>query len=458
MQKIIIFTVLLCIAGSSAFADIIVMADQSCRTEGGVRADENRHDSSKLSVRRTSSGNKSWIKFDISELALGELDSAILTVSLHEGKGGNQSFDVSFVNDDCVDNIDWDDRSITWNNAPGNDITVLDLLDATKTTFLETVNFTDAFTGDSFTIDILEAIQTDTDGIVQFVLHNSDGLLNFSTHDHSVETQRPFIDITERHIGANDPDPDDATSVETILPGLSWLNPDPNDPLGSIVCDVYFGTEPNRPEMDMITLGVDASSVEISAANFPNFAPLANKTTYYWIVDCHDDSRDDELMPGLIWSFYTDDNQPPVVDLGDDVVAWLGMSGTPDEETIELVPLLVSDDGIPGGALTVEWTQVDNGAPAAIINSVNAEATSVTVTSADVYEFMLVANDGVKEGSDTIQVVVGTNACDASHMNTGDAYNDADQNEDCIVDLADFAVLFVANWLDCTDSLTNCGN
>ena len=153
-----------------------------------------------------------------------------------------------------------------------------------------------------------------------------------------------------------------------------------------------------------------------------------------------------------------DGNQPPVVELGDELVARLGMSGTPDEETIDLIPVEVSDDGLPDQTLTVTWTQVANGAPNATINPVDQEVTSVTVTAAGVYEFMLTANDGAKETPDTVQVFVGTDPCEASHMSTGDPYNAADENEDCIVDLRDLMAIIVDNWLDCSDTLTSCGN
>ncbi len=464
MKSLCLLLVVLCLFGSSVFADIIIMAVESCRTDV-AEPDTNKHDSSKLSIR-TSEGDgkaaKSWIKFDLGDLDVDNLESATLTVASNRTKDGNHHFDVSYVNDDCLDNIGWDERSITWNNAPGNDTADLGDLDTTKTTFLTTINFTDVVAGDQFTIDVLATLQADTDGIVQFVFHNSKNLQDLATHDHATVAWRPFIDATEIHKGATDPIPDGTVSVETNLAALSWTNPDPNDPLGSITCDVYFGTDPNRPQMDKVTLAPDASSVDINATNFPTFVPLANRTWYYWFVDCHDPSAGPDgqtFMPGSTWSFYTDDNQQPVVDLGDDLVAWLGMSGTPDEETIALIPVEVSDDGLPDDqTLTVEWTQVANGAPDATINSPNDEVTSVTVTARGVYEFMLTANDGAKETQDTVQVFVGTDPCDASHMSTGDPYKIADENEDCIVDLGDFAAIIAANWLDCSDTLTNCGN
>ena len=193
---LMILTLLLCILGGSALADIIITPVESARTEGADRADDNRHDSKKLTVRASSRGNKSWIKFDLGDLDVSNVLSAWLSVSLHEGKGGDQSFDVSYVNDDYLDNIGWDERSITWNNAPGNDTADLGLLDPAMTTLLGTVNFTDGLAGDSFAVDVLGALQTDTDGIVQFVLHNSPNNINLSTHDHPTEAQRPFLDVT----------------------------------------------------------------------------------------------------------------------------------------------------------------------------------------------------------------------------------------------------------------------
>ena len=461
MKSMCVLLVVLCLFGSSVFADIIIMADESCRTDI-QQPDTNRHDSSKLSVREDEDNlkaSKSWIKFDLGDLDVSILDSATVTVSLGADKGGNQYFDVSAVNDDHLDNIGWDERSITWNNAPGNDIASYGSLDTTETTFIEQVEFTDGLIGDRYVIDILAILQADTDGIVQIVLHNGKNLLTFSTHDHSVETQRPFIDATGSHIGANDPIPDGSLPVETNLAALSWANPDPNDLLASITCDVYFGTEPNRLTMDMVTLAPDASSVAINGTNFPTFFPLANQTWYYWFVDCHDPSADPENMPGLEWSFFTDNNLSPVADAGPDQVAWLGMSGTPGEELI-LLDGFSSDDGLPDppAAYTVLWTQVDNGAPAVIIDPNNVDDTSVTITARGVYEFTLTADDSAEQTPDTVEIVVGDDACDASHMSTGDPYNPADDNQDCIVGMADFSSIIADNWLDCTDTLTNCGN
>jgi hypothetical protein len=458
-----LLAILSCLLCGSAWADSIT-ATTSCRTEGWlVNADKNMHNSAKLSVRNLSSsstGNKAWIKFNIGTLPVKRLDTATLTVFLELAKLGSQHFDVSFVNDNCLDNIGWSETNITWNNAPGNDTASREFLDATKTTLLTTVNFTDGTVGQGFVIDILPALKSDTDGIVQFVLHNSPNLLDFSTHDNAVAERRPIINYELIPLGAKYPIPANKARMETTQPNLAWTNPDPNDGASKITCTVYFGADPNRPQMDKVTLPAGASSVDLTAANFPRFVPLINNKSYYWVVDCFDPSKGagKELIEGVTWSFYTDNNEPPTIDAGADQVAWLGKSGTAGQEVIQLKGT-VSDDGlpVPPAKTTLLWTQVSNGAPVVAITPDNQAAATVTITARGTYEFTLTADDSAKQTADTVRIVVGTNACDASHLSTGAAYNAGDANRDCVVNLDDFATLIAANWLTCTDTLTNCG-
>ncbi len=447
--------ILLCLYCGGAWAQI--PAEVSCRTEGGVNEAVNRSDSSKLSVRASSPGGKSWIRFQLGSLEVGRLATATLTVTLHEGKTGNQSFDVSFVNDDYRENIGWGEKEITWNNAPGNDPTSYALLDTTKTTLLTKVNFTDGLAGQSFAIDVLPALQSDTDGIVQFVLHNSPNLINLSTHDHANEAYRPVINYTEIPLGAKNPIPGNKARVETTLDKLAWTNPDPNDGTSPITCTIYFGADPNRPEMDRVTLAAGVSSVDLTAANFPRFLPLVDDQQYFWVVDCTDPSMDpgEDVIAGVMWSFFTDNNDAPTVNAGADRAVWLGKSGTAGQEVVHLSGTAM-DDGLPEPAtLTLLWTQTAGNAVA--ITPTDQEAASVTITQRGTYEFTLTADDSAKQTADTVRIFVGDNPCDASHLSTGAAYPVADTNQDCLVDLEDFATLIAAHWLTCTDTLTNCG-
>lgn len=466
MRTLTVFAlVAVVLGGSGRSAEVVVPADMSCRTEGFGYADTNRHDSSKLSVRASSNGNKSWIKFDqLGDYDLSKLRAATLTVFLHEGKSGSQQCDVSAVNDDVTENIKWVDHpnqenpaeeiyALTWNNAPGNLTSDLGLLNAAKTTYINTITFTDGVEGQGFEVEVLDILLADTDGIVQFVLHNSPNLLNFATHDNPTEAKQPYLTLKFAPEGADHPVPEDGAEVDTTLAQLAWTNPEPNTPGDPIYCDVYLGADPNRLLMDKVEVGPDVSTVAIDTDHFPNFGLLANKVTYYWVVDCYD--TDKGLVEGEFWSFYTNDNLPPEVDAGADQVIWLGMGEDPNQVTATLSGL-TSDDGLPG-PYTVLWTQESSDAPAVVIVNADQDVATVTFSERGVYEFTLTADDGDKQTFDTVQVIVGDSPCDASHMSTGEPYHPADANQDCIVDLVDFVLLLAEDWLACTDTLTHCG-
>jgi hypothetical protein len=249
---------------------------------------------------------------------------------------------------------------------------------------------------------------------------------------------------------ASAPVPSAGATVDTNLASLSWTNPNPQVPGNPVYCDVYLGTEPNRVNMDKKTLGNNISQVDINISNFPNFGNIQNQTQYYWAVDVHDGSN---IRSGTMWSFTVYHNDAPVANAGPDQVVWLGKSGTPGQEAIALDGAS-SDDG----SYNILWTHVSNGAPTVTITPNDQDDTIVTVTARGTYQFMLAANDGVHQISDTVQIIVGSTSCDASHMVTGGGYMAMDENQDCVVDLTDFAMLIAGQWLECTDQLTNCGN
>jgi hypothetical protein len=285
------------VSAPAVSAEIIIMADESCRTD--VREpDTNNHDSSKLSVRSDEKSAKSWIKFDVSGLDVGDLETATLTVALHQEKTGNRHFDVSYVNDDCLDNIGWDDRSLTWSNAPGNNTADLGALDMSKTTLLTTVDFSDGVPGDAFSIDVLEALQADTDGIVQFVLHNSNGLLNLATHDHAEEAWRPFIAATEAAKDkAKRPYPANGATDVCLTPVLSWTPGAYVEGL-SPMHRVFFSGD-----FSAVSDGIGGVTQDASDYPAPG-SPLDFGTTYYWRVDEANDVSGWD--PGDVWEFTTE--------------------------------------------------------------------------------------------------------------------------------------------------------
>jgi hypothetical protein len=110
----------------------------------------------------------------------------------------------------------------------------------------------------------------------------------------------------------------------------------------------------------------------------------------------------------------------------------------------------VTDDGQPYGTLDYLWEQL-SGPDIVTISPDNTEDVTVTIGTAGLYEFQLTGDDGQEAVSDTVQVYVGTDACDAAQNVPGYVANIADLNADCFVDLGDQAIL-AAEWLNC-DSL-----
>jgi len=480
-KKLVLLTCIVMILGivsaPAVFADIIIDANESCRTEL-LQPDTNRHDSSKLSIRTgDGKGFKSWIKFDLGDLDVGNLESAILTVALNRGKDGDQDFDISSVNDDCLDNIGWDERSITWNNAPGNNTADLGALDTSKTTLLTTVNFTDGAAGDPFTIDVLGTLQADTDGIVQFVFHNSDSLLDLATHDHAEVTWRPFIDATYIVIPthAHDPQPEDkAKGVNVPSTTLSWkvgLDPnDPNVPNPNITQHYlwlslpYIPNDPSIPAQWWDQVGVQkftiaADTDPLDGKVDPNasrtITGLQKDKLYLWFVDegLAGNSGSGEADPTKIiwgneWRFETE-KSAPVVDAGDSIITWLEGGTT----TVDLNGIVTDSSG---DVSVIQWSVLSPPGAAVDIANTAVAATTATLTETGTYMLQLYARDAtMQEDDDAIEIKVYNDSCEAAKNNpNGYTAPEFDFNDDCIENFLDFA-LFAAKWLESVSLTTN---
>gem|GEM_PF-3255716 len=187
------------LAGPTLLAKTIVPAVDSCRA---LMSKPNQNDASNRLVVRTELGDptrsyKSWIKFDVNHVDVNNVTSATLVFALWKDRG-NCELDVSYVNDDVVENINWTTTDLTWNNAPGNDPSSEGKLDPSKTTFLARVGLLGGVAGDKFTVDVLQALKADTDGILQFVLHNASAYLQIAHHADPCEAWRPVLVLTER--------------------------------------------------------------------------------------------------------------------------------------------------------------------------------------------------------------------------------------------------------------------
>jgi hypothetical protein len=106
-----------------------------------------------------------------------------------------------------------------------------------------------------------------------------------------------------------------------------------------------------------------------------------------------------------------------------------------------------TDDGLPSGTETIEWTQV-SGPETVTIDPSNTLETQVSLGSVGFYVFQLAVSDTELTGTDTVQVYVGYNPCDAAQNMPGYQPILSDLNNDCFVNLKDIAVM-ASQWLDC---------
>ncbi len=263
------------------------------------------------------------------------------------------------------------------------------------------------------------------------------------------------FESTAKHL-AGSPSPADNSTQIASPTTLSWTNPDPNDGVSDITCTVYLGiapADPNRVGMDSVTLAANVSTVDINATNFPTYGaqPLDDPNQFYWVVDCVDASAGVAPAEGkapVSWTFLTNYNVPPVVNAGTDQVLYGDGVNYP---TVNLDGTASDTDG--PDPLSVLWT-LTGGPDSAVINTPSAQDTTVTVTESGVYEFTLTGDDGAAQVSDAVQVIVGIDSCEASVLN-GSYYNSKDFDQDCDVDLVDFAD-FAADWMACTNTLEGC--
>ena len=261
--------------------------------------------------------------------------------------------------------------------------------------------------------------------------------------------------------GAFGPVPVDGKKVSDQTDTISWNNPEPNLPSGLISCDVYLTND--YPEYGEISSDPNAASrIDPNFLNYAtqvvfdqttnsldltgtSFWPLQFGDTMYWRVDTRDSSSPETgTAIGTVWRFVID-NSAPQVNAGDTIYIWL-TDGTVD---VAMAPT-VSDDGKPNppGAYTVLWEEVVDD-PNVVINSPTVETTTVTITKTGTYELSLTADDSELSASDTVTVNIYTDACNAAKGVPGYTAFIGDLDDDCDVDLDDFAELAV-DWMNST--------
>jgi len=196
--------------------------------------------------------------------------------------------------------------------------------------------------------------------------------------------------------------------------------------------DVWFGTKADLSDFTKI---VDKQAVTSTTVT------TVAKQRYFWAVDTY---LPGEVNPeiGIVFDF-TADNQPPVVNIGDDVTTWL-------------------DNGIANVALTgtvtdadpttTVWTVVsqpdDPNSPDAVIAEPAALNATITLSALGEYVLQLQADDGEYQDEDTMTINVYSDGCEAAKSLPGYEPIPGDINEDCVVDELDQAIM-MENWLRC---------
>jgi hypothetical protein len=249
---------------------------------------------------------------------------------------------------------------------------------------------------------------------------------------------------------------------------LSWINPDPNNPSDTILCDVWFRSSatpladpnlvPGQPGAVQIVNDEAISSLDLSTKSIT----LVADRYYYWKVNVIDPNSGGSPIQtdGFTWSFYTGD-APALVNAGTDQYVWL----TAGTKTFTLTGSY-TDDG--KSAVTTTWTlnPLTETDPATIttiatpsvaqgIKTSGSHATTVTVNNTGWFFFDFTATDLAGAAVDTVNVGVYVDACAAAYADPADLKFQADVSGDCKVDLNDLAML-ASEWIQCMSTKLGC--
>lgn len=237
-----------------------------------------------------------------------------------------------------------------------------------------------------------------------------------------------------------DPQPANYSAANPLtVDTLSWSLPDPNNPGGTVTCDVIFTSDPNLPANAKIVDNQDLETIGIS---------LEPGLDYYWQITVYDSAFAEPTIVSPVFTFNTR-NEAPTADAGDDVQTWL-VDSTRD---IQLAGAVIDEDG--SGPDTYLWEVTSNANdlnPATLDDATLANAT-VTLPESGWYTLSLVVNDGAdpSEAADTMRIRVYADACAHAQAQNGYLTPVGDTDNDCDVDIADFAIV-AADWLLDTNS------
>ena len=416
-----------------------------------------------LDVRR----RVAFIEYDISSLKEeGKVfANTFLTINKDKGGGSGNLFIYGIKED--FDNEDL--NSTNWNKVPGlvNDadptlpisVDTLELSEITPALMeltsgeLVTDQFVDTSTSAAF--DAL--LNDDNDGhiLIMLVTFLAEGSTDSSYEISSPtngngadpDTGVPGVALRGNVIEpywATNPSPAAGSTVTEGLPELSWDNP---AAVGTITSDVYIGIgDPNEDlttDNDYVLIADDITETSVLFADVTNYS-LEAGNTYTWIVLTTDSGKVGDPVRGPEWDFNVVANVAPAVSMETPMqYVWLNNSGDPSYAQV-VIKGIVEDMG----PQTLLWEQTD-GPSAITIDPSNVDEITLNLYDTGTYVFKLTStdNEGLS-GNASAEIIVSENSCDAAQMMPGYVAIAADLDNDCDVDLNDFAA-FAAEWLEC---------
>ncbi len=262
-----------------------------------------------------------YVKFDISGV-FGSMADAQLQIYITSG-GATRTWDIYGLIDNDVDDA-WGEMSITYNNAPGmlpataGSFTI----DETKLTLLGTLAVSSAtnvaVTSDPATLDLSSFLQSDTNGLVTFVLIPQPPERQFYVAAKEGVTEEngwiaPTLIMPNAFLGgAGEPQPADGSTITDLnLSQLCWKN------VSSDVAVVWFGqTDANELDYQsqLTPLAVINDPQETECVAIPaDYLPLDVPATFTWAVESWKYPESDpnhygepnEFMGVGVWKFYT---------------------------------------------------------------------------------------------------------------------------------------------------------
>ncbi|MCE5186762.1 MAG: hypothetical protein LLF76_11625 [Planctomycetaceae bacterium] len=264
--------------------------------------------------------------------------------------------------------------------------------------------------------------------------------------------------------GAYAPTPaNHANQIAATSSSLSWnagmdVNPaDPNEAIINPAITGYYLYFRNDPNLAIAPIFVDADADndgQVDAVTTYDAADFDVNATYYWRVDTsinNSGPTEPNSIPGVVWTFESETTDP-IVFAGQNVVSYLE-NGT---ATINMAADIDWYNPQASIAWSVESMPADTPEGSVQFSSTSAEDPIVTIThAAKPYVLKLTATDSKGAvGEGTVQIDVYADRCVAARNVQGYQAIPGDLNNDCQVNLDDFAMI-ASNWLEFNYLLEN---